>query len=146
MKSLITAFLIGNAFYWQGLSLPMLIDWDRLKDVRFVRKLNKDVNMHFLYPTFGPKVNALSGKEVQIEGYMIPVDTEYNLYVLSAYPMAMCFFCGGSGPETIIELQFKDKRRRFKTDEIKTIRGKLILNASNIEHLNYILKDAVVEK
>lgn len=123
---------------------PLLINWKKLSDVEFARKLNKEVNMYFLYPTFGPTVKALQGKEIQIKGYIIPVDENENVYVVSAQPMAMCFFCGGSGPESIMELQFKNKKLRFKTDEVRTVKGILQLNPSDIEHLNYILKNAEV--
>lgn len=100
--------------------------------------------MYFLYPTFGPSVNALQGKEISIRGYMIPVDENDNLYVISAKPMAACFFCGGAGPESIIELQFRKKKQRFRIDEVVTVSGKLLLNANDVDHLNYILKDAAV--
>lgn len=100
--------------------------------------------MYFLYPTFGPDVLALKGKEIQIRGYIIPVDENENIYVISAQPMASCFFCGGSGPESIMELQFKNRKEKFKTDEIRTIKGTLLLNPGDIEHLNYILKNATV--
>ncbi len=100
--------------------------------------------MYFLYPTFGQTVRNLQNKEVQIKGYMIPVDETENIYVLSSQPMAACFFCGGAGPESIIELQFKNRRRKFKTDEVRSVRGMLQLNNNDIEHLNYILKNAEV--
>lgn len=124
---------------------PIAINWKRLTDVKFTRKLNNVLSMYFLYPTFGPSVTALRGKEIQIKGYMIPVDEENNIYVISAQPMAMCFFCGGAGPESIIELQLRNKKQRFKTDEVRTVKGRLQLNPTDVEHLNYILKDAVVE-
>ena len=123
---------------------PLQIDWKRLRDVRFTRKFNQELSMYFLYPTFGPSVNALQGKEVSIRGYMIPVDENDDIYVISAKPMAACFFCGGAGPESIIELQFRKKKQRFRTDEVLTVRGKLALNANDVDHLNYILKDAEV--
>ncbi|MBO9615865.1 MAG: DUF3299 domain-containing protein [Dyadobacter sp.] len=123
---------------------PITINWKRLTDVRFTRKLNRELSMYFLYPTFGPSVNALQGKEISIRGYMIPVDENDHIYVISAKPMAACFFCGGAGPESIIELQFRKKKQRFRTDEVLTVRGRLILNADNVDHLNYILKDAEV--
>ncbi|GGH53976.1 DUF3299 domain-containing protein [Dyadobacter endophyticus] len=123
---------------------PLQISWKRLTDVQFTRKLNKELGMHFLYPAFGPSVNALQGKEISIRGYMIPVDENDNIYVISAKPMAACFFCGGAGPESIMELQFRKKKQRFRTDEVLTVRGRLVLNASDIDHLNYILKDAEV--
>ena len=52
--------------------------------------------------------------------------------------MAACFFCGVGGPETAIELQFKNKPN-FKTDEIVAITGTLKLNKDDVEHFNYIL-------
>lgn len=125
---------------------PVSVSWKHLADVRFSKKLNRELNMYFLYPKFGASVMQLEGKEIMVRGYMIPVDPENDIYVLSAQPMAMCFFCGGAGPESIIELQFRDKRQRFKTDAVKTISGKLVLNRDDVEHLNYILKDAVVIK
>ncbi len=123
---------------------PLQISWKRLADVQFTRKLNKELSMYFLYPTFGLSVNALQGKDISIRGYMIPVDENDNIYVISAKPMAACFFCGGAGPESIMELQFRKKKQRFRTDEVLTVRGKLVLNANDVDHLNYILKDAEV--
>ncbi|PWJ60481.1 hypothetical protein CLV98_101665 [Dyadobacter jejuensis] len=141
--SLLIGFFLSNLVSPMA-GLPITIDWKRLTDVKFVRKYNQEVDMHFLYPTFGPKVLALSGKEIQIRGYMIPVDPESNMYVLSSQPMSMCFFCGGAGPESIMELQFKNKRLSFKTDAIRKVKGRLVLNPSDIEHLNYILTEAEV--
>lgn len=142
MKKL--AILLVPLFTFAFAAEPIYINWKRLTDVRFTRKLNKELSMYFLYPTFGPSVNALQGKEISIRGYMIPVDEHDNIYVISAKPMAACFFCGGAGPESIIELQFRRKKQRFRTDEVLTLRGKLALNANDVDHLNYILKDAEV--
>ncbi|MCU0324069.1 MAG: DUF3299 domain-containing protein [Spirosomaceae bacterium] len=119
-----------------------LITWKTLKDVRFQNKFFKDLGEYLLFPTFGESVKKLEGKSVSIRGYMIPVDVNEGLYVISALPMSSCFFCGGSGPETIIEVNFKNKKMRFKTDEVRTIKGILKLNDSEIEHMNYILNTA----
>ncbi len=115
------------------------ITWETLTDITYTRKFNKQEEMYFMYPTFGNKVKALEGKTVSIKGYMIPVDETGEFYVISAKPMAQCFFCGGSGPESLIELEFRKKGRRFKTDEIRTLKGVLKLNPEDVEHLNYIL-------
>ncbi|GGM73140.1 hypothetical protein GCM10010967_00840 [Dyadobacter beijingensis] len=138
------AIFLVPLFAFTTASDTLEINWKRLADVKFSRKLNKELSMYFLYPTFGPSVNVLQGKEVRIRGYMIPVDEADNIYVISAKPMAACFFCGGAGPESIIELQFRKKKQRFRTDEVLTVRGKLALNANDVDHLNYILKDAEV--
>lgn len=116
------------------------ITWQDLRDVRFTRKLNDNIGMHILYPEFGAKVKALEGKEIQIRGFMIPVDPTEKIFVLSAKPMASCFFCGGSGPESIIQLKMKEAKR-FVTDDIWVVKGILKLNADNIDELNYILVD-----
>lgn len=123
---------------------PIALTWKHLSDVRFTKKYNKQLGMYFLYPTFGESVVQLEGKQIQIKGYLIPADPDNNIYVISAQPMSMCFFCGGAGPESIIELQLRNKKQRFKTDAVKTVSGKLRLNAQDIEHLNYILEDAVL--
>ncbi|WP_259016160.1 DUF3299 domain-containing protein [Emticicia fluvialis] len=116
------------------------ITWKDLQDVRFKKKFNKQENMFFLYPEFGERVKALEGKVILIRGYMIPVDPAENVFVLSANPMAACFFCGGSGPESIIQLKLKQPRR-FATDEIWTVKGILKLNIDNVEELNYVLQN-----
>lgn len=118
---------------------PQTITWTDLKDIRFKKKFNIEVGMVFLYPTFGTKVKALSGKELIIRGYIIPINTE-ETYVISQFPMAQCFFCGGAGPESMIELRLKNKKR-FKTDEVYTFKGTLRLNRDNIEELNYIFEE-----
>jgi len=119
-----------------------LITWKTLKDVRFQNKFFKDLGEYLLFPTFGESVKKLDGKSVSIRGYMIPVDVNEGLYVISALPMSSCFFCGASGPETVVEVNFKNKKMRFKTDEIRTIKGILKLNDSEIEHMNYIFNSA----
>lgn len=114
------------------------ITWEDLKDVKFSRKFIKEEDMYFLFPTFGEKVKRLNGCELQIKGYMIPVDPEGRIYVLSARPMASCFFCGAAGPETIIQLNLKTKKK-FKTDAVWTVRGKFRLNSDNLSECNYVL-------
>jgi hypothetical protein len=58
--------------------------------------------------------------------------------------MAMCFFCGGSGSETIVELEMKKGfSKRYNTDDVITFQGVLTLNTKDVMHFIYILKDAV---
>lgn len=135
----ISMLLICSCLYFSWQISPRKITWKDLQDVRFRKRFHKQEKMFFLYPEFGEKVKALEGKEVEIRGYMIPVNPNENIYVLSAQPMAACFFCGGSGPESIIQLKLKNPKR-FATDEIWTVRGTLRLNEDNIEELNYILQ------
>lgn len=123
---------------------PIKITWEQLSDVTFKKKWNATENMFLLEPQFGPKVLALKGKEVQLGGYMIPVDVDANYYVLSSNPFASCFFCGGAGPESVVSIKFKKVTKRFNTDDKVTIKGILRLNVDDINDLNYILEDAEV--
>jgi hypothetical protein len=95
-------------------------------------------------PTFGPSIQKLKNQPVVITGYILPVDLDANLYVLSAFPFSACFFCGGAGPETVMTLNFKKGTRKFKTDERLTFQGTLKLNADDIYQMNYILEGAEI--
>lgn len=124
---------------------PVRITWSGvLSDVEFVEKYNKKEQKFFLYPIFGDKVKAMEGREVYIKGYVIPLvlADENILYVLSSNPNSSCFFCGGSGPESIIELELKKGHRVYHTDERLYFKGTLRLNETNVEKLNYILENA----
>ena len=122
------------------------VSWETLADITFEEKYYKEVDMQLLFPVFGPGPKASEKKEVKIAGYAIPVDAEGTLWVLSRYPNSSCFFCGGAGPESVVELQFKEtKRQAIKMDQFVTFKGILHLNDSDIDHMNYILKDARIE-
>lgn len=122
---------------------PFKITWEVLKDVTFKKKWYEKESIYMLFPTFGPNVKKYENKIVTIKGFMVPVDPESNQYVLSAFPYSQCFFCGGAGPESVMGLKLK-KPRRFKTDEIHLIKGKLDLNTNDVYELNYNLVDAEV--
>lgn len=138
IKFVLFLIVISIQGYSQDISTQK-ITWATLRDVKFTKKFNKEYELDFLYPTFGASLQKLEGKFVEIKGYVIPVNQ--TLYVLSAKPMAACFFCGGSGPESILQLNFTTKNR-FKTDQIITVKGKFRLNPDNVDDLNYILDDA----
>jgi hypothetical protein len=122
------------------------LTWHTLTDVTFKEMYVADLDMYYWKPTFGPGVKALEGKDVFITGYVIPVDYDENFYVISRYPYANCYFCGGGGPESVVDLRFASKNREYKTDERLTFRGKLKLNATDIYQMNYILDGAAEYK
>ena len=121
---------------------PVKLSWETLRDVTFKKKWYAEESVYMLYPTFGQNIQKLNGKAVELTGYVLPVDLESNIYVLSAFPYSACFFCGGAGPESVVSLKFKKSDKKFKTDERRTFHGTLKLNADNIYELNYILADA----
>lgn len=118
------------------------LTWKQLTDVEFKDVYVEELDAYYWKPTFGENVKALAGREVYITGYIIPVDYDENFYVLSRYPFANCFFCGGAGPESVVDLRFKNENRMYETDERLTFRGKLALNADDVYQMNYILEGA----
>ena len=96
------------------------------------------------YPIFSENIKAINGKEIEVKGYMIPLEelTGQNFFVLSAFPYNMCFFCGGAGPETVMEVN-TIKEIPFSEKPI-LIKGRLELNESDYNHMMYILNDALL--
>jgi hypothetical protein len=121
------------------------LTWKLLEDVTFKDVYLESLESYYWKPTFGPTVKAAAGKPYFITGYVIPVDIDENFYVLSRYPFANCFFCGGAGPESVVDLRFKGNKpaRPYQTDERRTFAGTLRLNADDIYQMNYILDGAV---
>ncbi|MEM7486066.1 MAG: hypothetical protein AAF348_12735 [Bacteroidota bacterium] len=117
------------------------LTWEDFADVDFVPEYNAVYDMHFLMPTFGKKITAYKGKQISIQGFFLDISGSGEVFLISQNPMASCFFCGAAGPETIIEVNFKEKPP-FRTDQIVTVTGILELNRDNVDHCNYILKGA----
>lgn len=126
-----------------SLTAQQAISWDHLTDVTFSKKFSAELGIELLEAHFGPSVQALNGQEIIIKGYIIPLDPLGTQYVISRHPMASCFFCGGSGPETVAELRLHPKSiRRYTTDEILSFKGVFRLNENNDASLHYILLNA----
>lgn len=145
MKRLTLVFLLAISL-GLGASVNTPDIWALLSKTRFVEKLNREYGMYFLYPIFPDELKALEGKLVEVTGFYIPLDVSTSEFaVLSKFPNAECFFCGGAGPESIVVAYLKNKpSKRIKVDEIITIKGKLKLNDSDIDELNFILMDAEI--
>ena len=115
--------------------------WTDFADVEFKPKYNEKYGIEFLMPTFGETIKEQEGKLISITGYFLDISGNGKIFLLSQNPMAACFFCGGAGPETIIEVNFKEKPP-YKTDQVVTITGVLKLNEKDVDHCNYILHEA----
>ena len=117
------------------------LTWAELADVDFKDVYLEELDSYYWKPEFGPQVLAAEGEDVYITGYVIPVDLDEDFYVLSRYPFANCFFCGGAGPESVIDLRFADSEHRtYQTDERLTFHGNVRLNADDVYQMNYILE------
>lgn len=141
-----TAILLIAAFCLSavGLSAQSSNDnvWTTLAKITFRKEYDEMLGFKVDVPVFGEQVKALADKEVVIKGYIIPVEgyKSHKEFVFSAYPYNMCFFCGGAGPETVMEV-FSKEPVKYTAEPI-VLRGKLELNATDINRLMYILKDA----
>ena len=116
--------------------------WKDLAKVSYEKKYDKLLGFKVDVPVFGEDVKLLEGETVEISGYIVPVEgyKSHTEFVFSAYPYNMCFFCGGAGPETVMEVTSTEPVK-YTTDRI-VLRGKLGLNDSDINRLMYILTDA----
>jgi hypothetical protein len=116
--------------------------WTTLGKVTFKKQYDEMLGFKVDVPVFADEIRALNGKMVEIKGYIIPVEGYKNQkeFVFSAFPYSMCFFCGGAGPETVMEVFSKEPIKY--TAEAIVIRGKLELNDSDVNRLMYILNNA----
>ena len=137
-------FILTLSLFLTGyLPAQDLIDWTTLADVKFEPVFSEELGISYDEASFGPFISLFSEKEVKIKGYMIPLDGMGVSYVLSRNPNATCFFCGGAGPETVVELELLPSAiGKYKLDEYRTFKGILHLNKKNINHLTYVLKNA----
>ncbi|MEM1322548.1 MAG: hypothetical protein AAGG75_19950 [Bacteroidota bacterium] len=124
---------------------PIKIDWEFLEDINYRLRYFSELDMEIYAPIFPQSIQALDGKEVVIEGFVIPFDQEQELLSLSANPYASCFFCGRASPVSVMSMYLKNKGRRYKVDDFKKFKGTLHLNHDNPDEFYYILRIAEEE-
>ncbi len=121
--------------------------WNEFAKTKFEPKFYEKLGEYLFYPNFSPEIKAMVGKEITVQGYYVPFAPEDGNYIIvSKYPMSQCFFCGGGGPESIAEVNFSKDPGKFQVDDLITVKGKLKLNADDIDHVNFILVEAVLVK
>jgi hypothetical protein len=116
--------------------------WKTLAKITYKKEYDDFLGFKIDKPVFSDAILALEGKEVTIKGYIIPVEgyKSHKEFIFSAFPYNMCFFCGGAGPETVMEV-VASEAVKYTTDPI-LLTGKLVLNADDINSLMYKLEDA----
>ena len=118
--------------------------WKTLSKITYKKEYDEMLGFKVDVPIFSEEIKSLEGKEVTVKGYIIPVEgyKSHKEFIFSAFPYNMCFFCGGAGPETVMEIYATEAIKY--TAEPVTIKGKLELNSADINRLIYALHD--VEK
>lgn len=135
-------FLFICAFQFSTILVGQsILDWNTLADVVFEEKKDTLADLPFNQATFGETITSFQDQEVAITGYMIPMDPMGISYALSRNPNSVCFFCGGAGPETVVQLKLT-KIKRYPTDARLTFKGKLQMNEQDVNSLTYVLLDA----
>lgn len=116
--------------------------WKTLGKITFKKQYDEMLGFKVDVPVFSEEIKSLNGREITIKGYIIPVEgyKSHKEFVFSAFPYSMCFFCGGAGPETVMEV-YAIKDVKYSAEAI-TLRGKLEVNDTDINRLIYILNDA----
>lgn len=94
----------------------------------------------------GKSLKDIEGKVITITGYFLDLDPDGEWFMVSKNPFATCFFCGGAGPETVIELlKYKNVKKKFKTDDIVEVTGTLRMIAENEDDVGFVLDNASVK-
>ncbi len=134
-------FLVGIFLLPVSAICQEKVDWELLAKVKYDYSYNETFNQWIGTPSFDPALKKLDGKEIEISGYILPMDVEGDYYVLSAFPYVSCFFCGGAGMESVMELKLKGNQGKFGMDEHRTFKGTFRLNEKDFE-LTYTLESA----
>lgn len=117
--------------------------WELLGSVEIVKGYDSFMGAEIDQPKFSDDLFAMEGKAITLDGFMIPLQEQGgdgSFFILSRFPYQSCFFCGGAGPETVVEV-YTISDFDYTEDPIKVI-GKLKLNANNPLQLFYILDDS----
>lgn len=117
--------------------------WNTLAQVSFSK--SRDAQGYEIEkPVFSQYLKSFQGKKIRLKGYIIPLGEieGKGKFMLSALPFNVCYFCGAAGPETVIEIDTKQKIK-FTTRPI-IVEGFLVLNDKDPDHHMYVLKSATL--
>lgn len=120
--------------------------WKTLARITYKKEYDDFLGFKIDKPVFSDAIKALDGKEVTVKGFIIPVEgyKGHKEFILSAFPYSMCFFCGGAGPESVMEVVAIEPIE-YSAEAI-VIKGKLHLNGDDVNKLMYLMTDARLVK
>jgi hypothetical protein len=119
------------------------LTWKILGEIKYVKK-NHSKYGEVQFPVVNDKVKLRGKKKIYISGFIVPIDNKS--YALSKNVFAACFFCGKSGPESIVGLNFKGATPKLKTDQYVTVEGTFRYNEDDVDDWIYNLDNAVIVK
>lgn len=120
--------------------------WKKLAKITYKQEYNELFGFKVDIPVFSDQIKTMEGQEIEVKGYIIPIEgyKSHKEFMFSAFPYNMCFFCGGAGPETVMEVTASEPIE-YSAEQIR-IKGKLVLNDDDINRMMYILEDVVLIK
>ncbi len=129
-------------------SEPQPVDyWEMFSGISLERKFIEEADVYYRIPIFTPILLDHMGKEVTLSGYYLPYSRLDSVIIISRFPNASCFFCGRAGIESVAMVELDGiNRKSYHTDQRLTVRGKLVLNSTNIKKLAFVVADATVEE
>lgn len=128
------AYAIGN---------PDTLTWKLLGEIKFLKKQDKTYG-EVQFPIINTKLKQTQKKRIVMSGFIVPIDNKS--YALSKNVFASCFFCGKSGPETIMGIKFRGGNPKLRTDQYVTLEGTFRYNDNNVDDWIYHIEDAVIVK
>ena len=119
------------------------LTWKLLGEIKYLKKKHASYG-EVDFPVINTKLKKLAKKTIVMSGFIVPIDNKN--YALSKNVFASCFFCGKSGPETIMGIKFKGAKKKKKTDTYLTIKGTFRPNEDDVEDWIYNCDNAEIVK
>ena len=119
------------------------LTWKMLGEIKYMKKKHASYG-EVDFPIIKKKKKKLAKKTIVMSGFIVPIDNKN--YALSKNVFASCFFCGKSGPETIMGIKFKGATPKLKTDTYLTIKGTFRPNENDVEDWIYNVDNAEIVK
>lgn len=119
------------------------LTWKLLGEIKYLKKKHASYG-EVDFPVINTKLKKLAKKTIVMSGFIVPIDNKN--YALSKNVFASCFFCGKSGPETIMGIKFKGVTPKLKTDTYLTIKGTFRPNEDDVEDWIYNCDNAEIVK
>ena len=117
--------------------------WKILAQVTFETKVDAE-GYEVPFPVFKEGVKKIDKTVISLKGYIIPLEQFRNqkYFMFSSLPFNNCFFCGGAGPETVVEVYAVDKVPF--TNKLIEVKGTIELNNTDPNHHMYIMRNAKI--
>src|SRR6478609_3980382 len=138
-QSEVTTFKSSNKLVTSADTLT----WKLLGEIKYMKKKHASYG-EVDFPIINTKLKKLAKKTIVMSGFIVPIDNKN--YALSKNVFASCFFCGKSGPETIMGIKFKGATPKLKTDTYLTIKGTFRPNENDVEDWIYNCDNAEIVK